>query len=429
MTPAAQRRLAKLTDFLADARSALAIDFGLRLWNDVTIPADWPRDALAIRIADEGAVAALIRRPTLETVGHLFVADRLDIINGTIFDLAERRPKIRSRQFLKNLDKKKAVDLALSFLMVSRGGPWPLDHVGKNISATGSAADNQTNVSYHYDVSNAFYQLFLDPGMVYSCGYFHDWSQDLAQAQVNKLDMSCRRLRLKPGERLLDIGCGWGAMVCHAAEHFGAICEGVTLSKEQFALATERVAQRGLQDRVTIRLIDYADVKGEYDKISSIGMVEHVGLANLPKYYDTVYRLLKPGGLYLNHGITRGGRSRKKRAEFSALTKYIFPGGELDSIGGTVRGLEMAGFEVHDCEGWRLHYARTCRLWHDNLARHFDAACAEVGRPKARLWLLYLAGCALAFERGGALIYQTLASKRAKGMSVLPPTRADLYAP
>lgn len=427
MTDAASRRIAQLADFLAHVRETLALDFGFHLWNGARVPDHLAPDALAIHIADEGAVAALLRRPSLETVGHLFVAERLDIRNGTIFDLAERRPKIRSRHFLKSLDRKKALALAWSFLFVPKGGPWPLKDVGKNISADGSPGANQKNVSYHYDVSNAFYQLFLDPDMVYSCGYFHDWDQDLAQAQWNKLDMSCRRLRLKPGDRLLDIGCGWGAMVCHAAQHYGAICDGVTLSQEQFALAVQRVNALGLQDKVTIRLMDYAEVQGEYDKISSIGMVEHVGLANLPRYYETVHRLLKPGGLYLNHGITHGGRRKKTRTEFRLLTKYIFPGGELDSIGGTVRGLEQAGFEIHDTENWRLHYARTCRLWHDNLRRNLDAACAEVGRPKARLWLLYLAGCALAFQRGGALIYQTLASKRAKGMQILPPTRADLY--
>lgn len=420
-------RLHKLTDFLTHVRAVLQLDFGFRLWNGVCVPPDLSDRALAIKIADEGVIAALLRRPSLETVGHLFVADRLDILNGTIFDLAERRPTIKSRTILKTLDKKKTLALALAFLFVPRGGPWPLADVGRRGSMDGSSDSNKENVSYHYDLSNGFYQAFLDPSMVYSCGYFHDWSQSLAQAQFNKLDMSCRRLRLQPGERLLDIGCGWGAMVCHAAEHYGAICDGITLSEQQFALATQRVAERGLQDKVTIRLIDYAAVQGEYDKISSIGMVEHVGLSHLPQYYQTVHRLLKPGGLYLNHGITHGGRRKKPRTEFRLLTKYIFPGGDLDSIGGTLRGLELAGFEIHDVEGWRLHYARTCRLWHDNLLGNFAAACAEIGRPKARLWLLYLAGCSMAFQRGGALIYQTLVSRRAKGRAVVPPTRADLY--
>ncbi|MBV9590072.1 MAG: class I SAM-dependent methyltransferase, partial [Hyphomicrobiales bacterium] len=184
--------------------------------------------------------------------------------------------------------------------------------------------------------------------------------------------------------------------------------------------------------RVRVELKDFAAIDGVFDKAVSIGMAEHVGLDNLPAYFKLVHRSLRPGGLYLHHAITRPGKSRqvhrrKKRPEFDALTQYIFPGGELDTIGRTVTGLESVGFEVHDVEGWREHYQRTCRHWHDRLVSRLDDADADVGSVKARLWLLYLAGCSVAFERNNVGIYQTLVSKRVKGASGLPPTRVDLY--
>jgi cyclopropane-fatty-acyl-phospholipid synthase len=185
---------------------------------------------------------------------------------------------------------------------------------------------------------------------------------------------------------------------------------------------------------VTIECKDYALVEGQarFDKVAAIGMLEHVGIENFPTYFKTVDRVLKPGGLFLHHAITRPGKSRaartgKKRADFAALTRYIFPGGELDYIGRTVTNLELHGFEIHDVEGWREHYQRTCRMWHDRLLARYDDACAEVGEVTTRIWLAYLAACSITFERNNAGLYQTLASKRVKGPTGLPPTRADLY--
>ena len=264
---------------------------------------------------------------------------------------------------------------------------------------------------------------------------FRDWNNDLATAQADKLDMICRKLRLKPGERLLDIGCGWGALVCHAARHYGVRAHGVTLAEEQFAYAKEKVARLGLGDRVTLELRDHAHVEGGFDKIASIGMFEHVGIANHPAYFRNVHRLLNPGGLYLHHAIAlranayerfrRGGR--RDRAAADAIGRYIFPGGELDHIGMSVANLELYGFEVHDVEGWREHYARTTRLWHDRLMGNLEAVEREVGRDKARLWIAYLAVVSLAFANGTVGIFQTLASKRVRGPSRVPPSRADLY--
>jgi cyclopropane-fatty-acyl-phospholipid synthase len=208
----------------------------------------------------------------------------------------------------------------------------------------------------------------------------------------------------------------------------------VTLSEKQFVYAKEKIERLGLHDRVVVELKDYALVEGRerFDKIASIGMAEHVGIKNLPTYYGTAHRLLKPGGLFLNHAITRPGSSRAARAgrkgpEFKAIARFVFPGAELEYIGRTVSQLELSGFEIRDVEGWREHYQRTCRLWHDRLAANYDAACKEAGETTTRLWLAYIGACSIVFERGDCGVYQTLARKRVKGPSGLPPTRADLY--
>jgi cyclopropane-fatty-acyl-phospholipid synthase len=430
----AEKRLERLKALLGDAHRRLGLEFAFRLWDGASVPADWPSDALAIRIADEGVVASLLRAPRLPTLANLWAAKRLDVVNGDLFDLAAKRPKGRTRDFRKGVDKLAALKTALGYLFVPRGGPWPLEAIDQDRESSGAEAENKKNISYHYDVSNAFYRLWLDDEMVYTCGYFHDWSDCLAAAQAQKLDMVCRKLRLQPGETMLDIGSGWGALACHAARHYGVTVVGVTLSEQQFAFARYKVQRLGLADKVTFELRDYARLEGRerFDKISSIGMFEAIGLSHFDTYFQTVHRLLKPGGLYLHHAITRPGKRAavkggKKRPEFAALTRYIFPGGELDYLGRTITSLEQHGFEVHDIEGWREHYQRTCRFWHDRLRARYDEACREVGEAKTRVWLVFLAACSLVFERGACGLYQTLASKRVKGASGLPPTRADLY--
>lgn len=428
----AATRLASLKKLLAHMHERLGLDLGFILWDGSTIPQGLVGDALALQIADEGAVAALVRRPKLDTVLNLWVTGRIDLRNGTLFDVVARRPKVRTKDFLRVSQKRLTLEVALQFLFVSRGGPWPLEEIRANPLADGSEHANRTNVQYHYDVSNAFYALFLDPDMVYTCAYFADWAEDLATAQRNKLDISCRKLRLKPGESLLDIGCGWGAFICHAAQQYGVRAHGVSLAQEQYEYAKEKIARLGLQDRVTLELRDYALVDGAFDKIASIGMFEQVGIDNHSTYFQTVNRLLKPDGLYLHHAISRPAKRnhktfRKKRPEYAAITRYIFPGGELDHLGMTIDNLDRFGFEIHDIEGWREHYARTCRFWHNRLLANKSIAESEVGREKTRLWLAYLAGCSVGFERGRLGIFQTLASKRKRGSSGLPPTRADLY--
>ncbi|MBV8567116.1 MAG: class I SAM-dependent methyltransferase [Methylobacteriaceae bacterium] len=425
-------RLEAFRRFLAHIRERFGLDLGFVLWDGSTVPADLPSNAVAVAIADEGAIAGLFRRPRLDTIANLWAAGRLDIRNGTVFDLLEFRPKTRSKELWRSLDKKLVLATAAKFLFVPRGGPWPLEAIGDKRQSDGSAAENKKNISYHYDVSNAFYELWLDPQMVYTCSYFTDWNNSLEQSQIDKLEMICRKLRLRPGETLLDIGCGWGALSCYAAQNYGVKAYGVTLSEQQVAYAQAKIKRLGLGDRARVELKDYADVEGVYDKVAAIGLFEHVGIDNFPKYYKTAHRSLKPGGLFLHHAITRPGKSdaarrRRRPAEFKALTRYIFPGGELDHIGRTVTNLERFGFEVHDVECWREHYQLTCRFWHDRLLANYDAAVREVGAVKTRIWLVYLAACSVTFQRNNAGLYQTLASRRVRGHVDLPPTRADLY--
>jgi cyclopropane-fatty-acyl-phospholipid synthase len=425
----ADRRATVLREFLRHAREKLDLEIGFILWDGSTVPDDLEPSALAISLADEGTIASLLRRPNIATLLNLWVTSRVDLRNGSFFDVAARRPKIRTRALLRSMDKSLLMKTALAFLLAPGGGPRPLDR----FESDGKTSTSKQNISHHYDVSNKFYSMFLDPEMVYSCAYFTDWGNDLATAQRAKLDMICRKLRLRPGESLLDIGCGWGALICHAAQRYGVRAHGVTLAEEQFRLAREKIARLGLQDRVSVELIDYSALNQTFDKIASIGMFEHVAIADQSAYFNTIQRLLKPEGLYLHHAITRPAKAseaafRRRKAEYAALTRYIFPGAEVAHIGMSVADLERHGFEVHDVEDWREHYQRTCRHWHDRLHANFQAAVDEVGSVKARLWLIYLAGCSLAFERNSIRVYQTVASKRQRGASGLPPTRADLYA-
>src|SRR5208283_6241295 len=216
-----ESRLASLKRLLAEIHGRLQLAFGFRLWDGATVPANWPPDALMLAIADEGAIAGLLRAPTIVTFANLWAAGRIDLVNGTIFDFVARRPKGRTKALRKTLASFSALSALAPFLFVPRGEPWPLESVGRDRESDGSEAQNTRNISYHYDVSNAFYALWLDSDMVYTCAYFHDWSDDLDAAQRQKLDMTCRKLRLQPGETLLDIGSGWGSLACHAAEHYG----------------------------------------------------------------------------------------------------------------------------------------------------------------------------------------------------------------
>ena len=284
-------------------------------------------------------------------------------------------------------------------------------------------------VTYHYNVSNNFYALWLDQRMVYSCAYFEKADEDLDAAQTRKLDYICRKLRLRPGERLLDIGCGWGGLVIHAAQRYGVDALGITLSRNQADLANKRIARIGVHNRCRVEVRDYRDLNdiGGYDKLVSVGMFEHVGESRLPLYFGHAWRLLRPGGVFLNHGIARRETDPQPTGP-TFISRYVFPDGELVPIHSTLRYAEAAGFEVRDIESLREHYTLTLRHWARGLELHRDQALRVVGDPTYRVWRLFLHGSAYGFSVGLLNIYQAVLLKPNNGHSGLPLTRGDWYA-
>ncbi len=427
------RQIAAVRTLLENVRQLQEINATVQLWDGSEFPlAKNVTGPLRFTIAGPEVIGRLLRRPKLDTLLKSHVMGGLGIEGGTLIDVAALLPTKESRRKLKAIDRKKLLRIVPKFLFSGLGqGVGTRSYAGDE-SGRAETRDNEAMIRFHYDVSNKFYGLFLDPEMVYSCGYFTKWTGGLARAQTDKLEMICRKLRLKKGDRFLDIGCGWGALLCHAVKHHGVTGHGITLSRAQFDYATKKARRLGLEQKIKIEIRDYADLEGEFDKIASIGMFEHIGLVNIPGYIGAVNRVLAADGLFLNHAITRGAKGSKKqfarmRPEKKAIQQYIFPGGELDNIGHTLSAFEVHGFEVHDVEGWREHYARTTRLWCERLYKNSDKAIAEVGEETYRIWLAYLAGVSLSFERGSLRIFQTLVSKRRASPSGLPPTRADLY--
>jgi cyclopropane-fatty-acyl-phospholipid synthase len=292
---------------------------------------------------------------------------------------------------------------------------------------------NRANISHHYDVSNAFYRMFLDKRMVYSCAYFTDEAQPLDDAQVAKLDHICRKLRLAPGESFLDIGCGWGGLIFHAAERYGVHAHGITLSQNQYEHVSREIVARRLTGHVKVELRDYLDLPEDpiYDKVASVGMFEHVGVARFPRYFGKIHRVLKPGGMVLNHGITHnqlaGGSLGSGIGAF--VEEYVFPGGELTHVSRVIEGMAREGLECVDAEALREHYAKTLWHWVDNLEAHTDAARQEVGEERFRIWRIYMAGSAHAFDRGWLSLWQLLAGKPLPdGRLPHPLTRGYMYA-
>ena len=283
-------------------------------------------------------------------------------------------------------------------------------------------------VTYHYDVSNDFYALWLDEQMVYSCAYFATADEDLDTAQTRKLDYLCRKLRLRPGERLLDIGCGWGGLIIHAARKYGVRALGITLSEKQATLAKERIERAGLQKQCRVEVLDYRDLDESlgFDKIVSVGMFEHVGESRLPLYFQQAWHLLRPGGIFLNHGIAnRPIDPNPKGPTFK--NRYVFPDGELVPINVTLRHAEEVGFEVRDLENLREHYVLTLRDWARRLELHREKALQVVDEPTYRVWRLFLSGSAHGFAAGFLNLFQAVLLKPDEGRSGLPLTRADWY--
>jgi cyclopropane-fatty-acyl-phospholipid synthase len=267
-------------------------------------------------------------------------------------------------------------------------------------------------IAHHYDVSNTFYRWVLGPSMAYTCAVYETPEATLEEAQTAKFDLVCRKLDLQPGDRLLDVGCGWGGMVMHAVKHYGVTAIGATLSRQQAEWAQKQIAEEGLTGRAEVRHTDYRDVtETGFDAISSIGLTEHIGLKQLPSYAARLHAKVKPGGRLLNHTITRPDDHSKAVARRGFITRYVFPDGELPGIGKLVTELQRAGFEIRHEESLREHYGMTCQAWCDNLDAHWDEAVAEVGLPTAKVWALYLAGSRLGFETNGIQLHQVLAVK------------------
>lgn len=434
----AERQLEAAKSVFEHIGEHLDARFSVELWDGTRIPLGKKVDTpFYVKIRSAGSVGSLIRRPTLENLVRAFATGDFELHGGSMLEFGDIVRSKRRRKLFKNISKGHIARNALPFLFAKDDSAdrAELEHEYDD-DETGRKQrrrDEKKFIQFHYDLGNAFYKLFLDPEMQYSCAWFRDWAGSLEQAQKDKLEIICRKLRLKKDERFLDIGCGWGGLVCHAAQNFGVKALGVTLSQEQHDFAVEKVVRLGLEDQVEIRLMDYREVEGEFDKIASIGMYEHIGIANYSEYFTKIYELLRDRGLVLNHGITRHAKRNKKRykklrPEKRFILKYIFPGSELDHIGHTVEVMEAHRLEVHDVETWREHYALTLRHWSRRLHANREEAIKQVGPERMRMWEAYLAGVCFGFEDGSLRIYQTLASKHGKkGPSELPASREDLY--
>jgi len=375
------------------------------------------------------ALARLIQRPGELGIVRAYVSGDVDF-EGDIFDLlasvvdAGLRPDPKAVPGL----------VAAAGSDLWRLAPPPPEEVRLK-GGLHTRGRDRAAISHHYDVSNDFYRMVLGPSMVYSCGVWDSPDAGLEAAQEAKLELVCRKLALEPGMRLLDLGCGWGSMIIHAARHHGVSAVGVTLSTEQAELARERVKEAGVDDLVDIRLQDYRDVRdGPFDAVSSIGMFEHVGRKRIEEYNTTLLNLLRPEGRLLNHAIARpgypqgtspAGRARAmgrrlatavgsdltSRIESPLMKRYVFPDGELHEVGVVVSLLQENGFEVRHLESIREHYDLTLRAWVGNLEANWDDAVAEVGEGRARVWRLYMAACAINFALGGVQVHQVLAVK------------------
>ena len=387
---------------------------------------------LRVEIADAKGAAALLNA-SLDSLGEAYVEGHIHI-EGSVSDiLAVAHALSRGNPGQESGREDVQADLQQGGQQFVHRSSWLQRMMSKvtDLSRHTRQADEQA-IQYHYDVSNAFYAQWLDPAMVYSCAYFEQGDESLAEAQRKKIDHILRKLRIASGHTLLDIGCGWGALVMRAAQQYDVQCVGVTLSRNQFELARERVAKAGLGERIDIRLQDYRDVTGSFDRVTSVGMFEHVGLNNLVPYFRRMHDLLKPGGWALNHGITSSDAFNRETSYGGGrfVDKYVFPDGELPHIGTVLTDMQMGGLESIDVESLRRHYARTLDLW----SEAFEARSEGEGGLRSmvdertwRIWRVYLAGCAWAFEHDEISIYQVLCHRAGESAQGLPWSRGWMY--
>jgi cyclopropane-fatty-acyl-phospholipid synthase len=385
----------------------LGLPLGLTLWNGKALRSPVPpRVRVTVRSPE---VLGMFASPSMGKLARHYVEQNIDVEGDArevvkISEALSGEPQVARRRS-------------------SRIGQW-MRH---------NRAFDQKAIQRHYDVNDHFYGLWLDRRRVYSCAYFRRDDDTLDLAQEQKLEHLCRKLMLQPGERFLDIGCGWGALVMWAAEHYGVRATGITLSRNQHEYACARIREAGLQDRCEVRLLDYRDVPedGVYDKIASVGMFEHVGRRNLGVYFRKIFSLLRPGGLVMNHGITLNSLGTEELGSDigTFIDDYVFPGGELTHVSDVLTAMAQQGLEASDVESLRAHYARTLWQWVERLEASREAALTDVGEKAYRIWRIYMAGSAHAFERGWMSVYQILAGKPlANGTLGVPLTREHVYA-
>lgn len=394
-------------------------DFDVRLPDGTTLASKTAKTRFTFVVNTPGALRSAFTPPFDRNAGSVFVDGALDVEGDLTAAVAALNAATASLSI---------VDQARLALLMRRLPREAHEPQGAQLSGKRHSRErDRAAISYHYDHPVAFYRTFLDRDMVYSCAYYDDGIESLEDAQSAKLDYVLRKIRLAPGMRFLDIGCGWGSLVTRAARA-GAHALGITLSRVQCEEANRRIAEAGLADRARVELRDYRDLRNEaFDRIASIGMVEHVGRAKQPEYFRCALRALRPGGLFLNHGIAEQSPGRKVGPN-GFIERYVFPDGDLVAVGDSLAIAERAGFEVRDVENLREHYARTLRAWVANLESNRVAAIASAGETAYRIWRLYMAASAVSFDGASIGIYQSLLAKPdASGHVSIPATRRDLY--
>jgi len=398
----------------------------VRLWNGTNWPDQTPKPATLV-LNRPGSLREMLAGGSEIAVAEAYIREAFDVEGDMVaaFELADILAA-QTGAWTRTL----SIAGMLRRLPNFKERNSPEQTRAARLNGTKNSPDRDRKaIRFHYDVSNDFYALWLDPRMVYSCAYFENPGAGLEEAQLRKLDLICRKLDLRPGERLLDIGCGWGGLLIHAATHYGVNADGITLSEKQLDWARRLIEENRLQDRVTVRLADYRELKAEevYDKAVSVGMVEHVGRKNLRVYFQQVSGLLKPGGLFLNHGIGRGPVPWANEDE-GFINRYVFPDTDLPPIATMLEAAAGTGLEIRDVESLREHYALTLRHWVRRLEARHAEALREVDEATYRIWRLYMAGSAHNFDLGSLSVYQTLLAKLTPGgKSQAPLTREKWY--
>ena len=391
-----------------------------------------PSDAdVRIEVKTPIALVYLAQAPGELGLARAYISGHINV-HGDMYTLLSRMWNITLNDL--SLSEKLDVVRALGLKPLTMRVPLPPQEMRRSaLARLGSRHAKERDaqaIHHHYDVSNKFYEWVLGPSMAYTCATFPTAESSLEEAQYTKFDLVAKKLGLKPGMRLLDVGCGWGGMVMHAAKEYGVKALGVTLSRQQAEWAQKAIAESGLGELAEVRFMDYRDVtESGFDAISSIGLTEHIGKGNLPAYFRSLYAKLRPGGRLLNHCITRPTGIEKTINKGGCINRYVFPDGELESVGYLIRQMEDIGFEIRHEENLREHYAKTLRFWCANLDEHWDEAVQEVGRGTARVWRLYMAGCIVGFERNKVQLHQVLGVKLGDAGESGVPLRPSLDWP